>query len=205
MITPSHSSSWAGRSPSSSRRGANVCPISKARTSGIWWLALSATTSRRPGARAGRRTDRSMEMGFCSAIRLSGASQPMALSRHGSKKAYVMAGDRPASVSARVTARRMSRSGGWATGTRWPPRGGVGVEPEGARGPADGAGIEVGGLEEDRGRGRRHLGGAPTHDAAHGDGPLGVTDHEHVGGEGAVLAVERAEPLAGAGAPDHDP
>src|SRR6266436_265407 len=83
--------------------------------------------------------------------------------------------------------------------------GGVGVEPQRARGPADGAGIEVGGLEEDRGRRLRHFGGAPAHDAAHGDGPLGVTDHEHVGGKGAVLAVERAEPLAGAGAPDHNP
>src|SRR5215470_10795353 len=111
MATASQSSSWAGRSPSPSRWGAKVWPISKARTSGIWCVPLRATISSSPGASEGRSTDRSEEMGFWSAMNFSGVSHPMALSRAGSTRAYVMAWDTPAEEGARDRASEGQRGG----------------------------------------------------------------------------------------------
>ncbi len=65
--------------------------------------------------------------------------------------------------------------------------------------------LEVRGLEKHRlGRGR-HLGLLAAHDPGDGDGPLGVRDHELLGRQLPLGAVERADALAGAGAAHDDP
>ena len=84
------------------------------------------------------------------------------------------------------------------------PVGGLGGEAEGPRGAADRARLEAGALEQD-GRGPiRHLGIGAAHHPAHRDRPRGVTDHQHVGCQGPVAAVERGEALAGARPAHHD-
>jgi len=68
-------------------------------------------------------------------------------------------------------------------------------------------GVPVSGLDQDVGRGLRHLGGLPAHDAAEADDAGVVGDDEislRAGGQRAVGAVEGGQPLALAGAADAD-
>jgi hypothetical protein len=80
----------------------------------------------------------------------------------------------------------------------------VRVQPERPGRPADGAGVEVGALEQHPRRDGGHLGVATAHDAADGDGALGIADHQHVGLERSVLSVERPESLTRPRPPHHD-
>ena len=83
-------------------------------------------------------------------------------------------------------------------------QGGLAAQLQLRRGAADGAGVEVGDLEEDRLRRLRDLAVAAAHDARDRNRTLAVADHEHVGVEVALDAVQRGQGLAGAGAAGAD-
>ncbi len=69
-------------------------------------------------------------------------------------------------------------------------------QPQRPRRPPDRHRVELGGLDQDVGRRVADLGLRPAHHAREADGPLGVGDREHVGGQLVRLVVDRDKLLA---------
>jgi hypothetical protein len=83
--------------------------------------------------------------------------------------------------------------------------GGLGPELEARRRAPDAVGIEERRFEEDLRGGLGHLGVAPSHHAAHGDGSPGIGDHGDLRVQPPLPAVERDERLARRGPADANP
>ena len=81
---------------------------------------------------------------------------------------------------------------------------GVGVDPQAPAGAGGADRVEVGRLDEDVGGRLGAAGAQAAHDAADRLGAVGVADQRLGAVEGVVLAVERAQRLAGAGEADGD-
>ncbi len=79
----------------------------------------------------------------------------------------------------------------------------VGREAERPRGPADGAGIPVGRLQQHPRGGARHLAVRAAHHPADADRALGVAHQRHVGVERPLLTVQGLGALARPRAPHH--
>ncbi len=80
----------------------------------------------------------------------------------------------------------------------------LGLEPEPLARAPDRRRVKVGALEHDAARRGANFRVVAAHDAAHRAGAIAVGNHEHVGIERAVRAVERPDALARTGAPDDD-
>ena len=85
------------------------------------------------------------------------------------------------------------------------PVGGLGAEPQALGGPADGAGIEIGALQQHPGGGPGDLGIEPPHDPGQGHGPLGIANQQGLGVQVPLDAVQGGETaLAALGQAHHD-
>ena len=133
-------------------------------------------------ARSVQRQRRHAARGTCRSSGPSGCAAPICCS---SAAARAMAAGARVDVRAALEARRR-----------------LGLEAEALAGPPHRRRLEVRALEDHQLRAGADLGRRAAHDAADRLRPLGVGDHQHVGLERAVDAVQRPELLARLRAPD---
>jgi hypothetical protein len=81
----------------------------------------------------------------------------------------------------------------------------LGAQAQALGGAEDPGRLEVRSLQQDLGRGLADLGRLAAHDPGQGDGAVGVGDHQVVGLELPLDAIEGADRLARLGPPDDDP